>query len=875
MSRGVKGSESGGAGQVGGGGAAGGLLGLLVAAALAAALWPGLPAKGPWRPPIPAGADKDEPGLSTEEREDRERSAGAARRRWFEELHRAPAGVSWKGVERGNAEAALARRRAAPPPAAGPRWVERGSENLAGRMHEARLSSDKQAIYAGSAHGGLWTASPDGDGWTPLADDVYGGAQQLLALPAPAATDPDILVMASGSAIYRSADEGGTWSRAAGLPSDLWQIKRLTAPAGQDALVFAMVTNYWTYDLYRSLDGGQTFSLLRALDEFQGDLWIPRDGDRRLYLLDDGELLQSDDDGDTFSRVGLVDAGMSSGSLCGSEAGAPRLWVLGDGDGGSLVRRSDDAGETWVELGPYEDFWAPLAASRQDPDLFAYGGMELHVTMDGGASFHKQNDWWSYYDSPGDQLHADMMGLTVDEAEDGSELWWIGTDGGLYRSRDRLDTVENLSLSGLRVSQYYSTLTSSVDPTHVAAGAQDQGYQLSTGMVPEGDLLRFYQATSGDYGHLSSADGSHAYVYSTYPGYILVQFDEDDPQLGWGDFPSGESQMAWIPPVVADPVDPAAFFFLASQIYRYTEARGSEWKGELYSEQDFSSEGYEYASALAFSPFNPDIAWAATSYGRVFRSTDHAVTWTMVADESTTDHYLYGSTILPSRQEEQLVYLAGSGYGNPSVWRSTDDGLTWEAWDDGLPRTFVYGLALAPDGSGRLFAATETGAWMREPGASEWTDIGAGAPVTTYWSVEALTAENSIRFGTYGRGIWDYQLDPDHEGCYPVQDFDGDAVLCDVDCDDHDPARGAPEAEVCGDEIDQDCDGVDAACPEGDGGGDEGGDDGLGDGGGGGGGGGAGKGCACSGAPTTGAAPWLLVGLGALLARRRRSARGA
>jgi hypothetical protein len=52
-------------------------------------------------------------------------------------------------------------------------------------------------------------------------------------------------------------------------------------------------------------------------------------------------------------------------------------------------------------------------------------------------------------------------------------------------------------------------------------------------------------------------------------------------------------------------------------------------------------------------------------------------------------------------------------------------------------------------------------------------------------------------------------------------DGDGDGYSSEEgDCDDNDPARGPAEPEICGDGIDQDCDGMDASCDEEDGDGD-------------------------------------------------------
>ncbi|MEG8007465.1 hypothetical protein U2444_14800, partial [Listeria monocytogenes] len=41
----------------------------------------------------------------------------------------------------------------------------------------------------------------------------------------------------------------------------------------------------------------------------------------------------------------------------------------------------------------------------------------------------------------------------------------------------------------------------------------------------------------------------------------------------------------------------------------------------------------------------------------------------------------------------------------------------------------------------------------------EWHYLGGiSAPSETFWSVEYIPALNIARFGTYGRGIWDFAL---------------------------------------------------------------------------------------------------------------------
>lgn len=710
--------------------------------------------------------------------EEVERLGGSARRRRLDQMHKTAPDVDWKRIEQENGEAEMARRNAlalsqglvAPPPT---RWGEIGSKNQAGRIHvvaRAEGAPSTAPIYAGADLGGVWRGNPDGTGWTPLGDNLYGGAQHLVVLPGETVGAPDVIIAGQdGGRVRTSRDQGLTWETPSGLPtlSSCRGLDALTTPSRR-ILVYGQFNSGGTKPgVFSSDDYGRTYqNRWTGGTNSTGWMWVPRKGAQsatHAYLVHGNALWASTDAGTTWAARGTIATGIQRAVLTGSEAGAPTLYAAVQISNTWRIHRSLDAGVTWTQTFTGADMWdGTLCASTIDANLVMFGGLETWRSTNGGAAFTKINNWGDYYGNPLQRLHADTPGIHAWPDPSGtSERWWISTDGGSYVSSNGGATVTNLSMSGLGVSQYYSTLTSRSNPDLILAGAQDQGYQRGTYVTPTGNgpSTNFTQLISGDYGHLTSSTGNHDLVYCTYPGFVLIQQNQSSPQLFDADFPVG-SNHDWLPMVVADPLNANSFFFCGEKLYRYDRS-GNNWTPSVHTTYDFLASGGSFLTAVAFAPSNAQRMYAVTDNGRLFVSTNHGTSWTQSAATGPSPHYFYGSALAvhPTNQLEAVV--GGSGYSAVGVRKTLDGGVTWSAMTTGLPATHVYDLAYPEDGSSDVYAATEAGAYRWNSLSATWENImELGTPITRYWSVEAVPSRGVMRFGSYARGIWDYSLIP-------------------------------------------------------------------------------------------------------------------
>ncbi|HYM19714.1 MAG TPA: hypothetical protein VEW28_01785 [Candidatus Kapabacteria bacterium] len=734
------------------------------------------------------------PDLGKEENDNFQR----AREEWIRKMHRAEPGLNTQAIDAATREAKAAELQlmmvhrnaiqSIPQDTfAGGRiigsWSERGSVNVCGRTHTADIDFETDTIFVASSMGDIWKTKVGDSVWTILNDGHRFGDIRMLRV-IHTSGGKRIVAACNGPVTVRYSDDGGkTWSDAKGLdgPKSWGGIKRATMSANEDTIYLA--GNEWDYSknwravsfLYRSTDQGAHFKKIANWNISTDliDVWQSRDTTTAAYFIKADSLFVVT--GDTTLALAEV---FTNDSIAKANAlyldgkvtvGKTIVGVCAVTNGVSEIFLSNDSLKNWTYNGYISA--SPFSAnsfrlSMTEPTQCYLGGVNVNISTPDSLHFATPHQWWEYYGDIHNKLHADIDGIDVFRDLLGNEVTLFSTDGGTFISHDRMQTVKNLTYSGIRTSQYYSTYTSS-PPYVINAGAQDQGWQRGSddhiGELPMNQII------SGDYGHLVSSDSGNS-VWGDYPGFAIYYFDARNSG-SHHDWSFVGSNKLWMPPMCASPSDPATAYIAcgdtsskssASHLWKLSDD-GAKVNTEMLP-YDFSlANSGRQLSAISFSPFDTNTIYALSNDGYFYLSSDNGTSW---KHSDTTrapgSHYFYGSSILPSRLVKNKLWVAGSGYSNPAVYLSTDNGQTFMPADSGLPRTLVYGIVSTNDEK-FLFAATDVGPYVYSADAMRWYDLAAAfgttAPDMVYWSLEKVPQSNIVRFGTYGRGMWDFNID--------------------------------------------------------------------------------------------------------------------
>ncbi|MDZ4756847.1 MAG: T9SS type A sorting domain-containing protein, partial [Bacteroidota bacterium] len=725
------------------------------------------------------------------QKEDEELHNG--REAYINHIHRTAAGVDWRTVNRSNSEAQyfdMMNLRGGVDSFFNGKlkghWHEKGSANNAGRTTCMDVDTVNNLLYIGSDQGNIWRGNSNGTAWKVLNDKLKFGGLRMVKVLYIAGGKKRILAVTSNNKAYYSDDEGAHWNKAAGLDNiEKWGNIEQAVVANDSQKTVYILAHDWNYtswnaqtSIYSSKNQGKTFNWETSFNDkiYAGSshfaIWTAPYGSGKLYILVDDSLYIKKYYTDSLSFVSTIPVSAKGSSyLAGLETQASTYIYAYIND--SLFY-SVNAGQSWTFQSYLNKnlFNKSFYCDLNNPNNIYLGDMECWISRDAGKTFKQFNKWGEYYGDVQYKLHADIQSILAKKGKNGQEIIYINTDGGTYYSSDGLQSVENISLKGLNVSQYYSVYTAKSDPQRVYAGAQDQGFQACTNDL--GGTLDFVQTYSGDYGHLVSGDSGNS-VWCNYPGFTMYYNDivNNYKHSDWSFSCKGQ---VWIPPLAADPDDNRVCWVgggsdANDQAHLYKIIYDNTNKLKSTEESfDFGRKKGDRISALAFSPINHQYKYVMSDQGLFWKSTDGGQSWdTTQQFKGPGAHYLYGAYILPSTKNKNTIYIGGSGYSTAGFWMSTDNGNTFFPRVSGLPNTMVFELAMDTKEE-YIFAATDAGPYAYCIADSAWKYIGSTvAPDQTYWSVEFIDRTQTARFATYGRGIWDFNLGDPTSGISKIE----------------------------------------------------------------------------------------------------------
>lgn len=679
-----------------------------------------------------------------------------------------------------------------------------GPALMSGRINDMEVHpTNSRIIYAGSAGGGVWKSSDAGATFNPIFDEHCQSIGSVELDP----NDPDKVIyvgtgetwtrnsVSVGCGLFKSTDGGANWKKI-GFENSERIANVIVNPNDSKEIYVGVLGALWGDNeergVYKSSDGGETWEKLLYVNTKTGcaDLAMDPSDPNVLYASmwefrrtawsfesggSNSALYKSIDGGKTWNKIhnGFPDGSLGRLAIAIAPSNPKVLYTVieAEKDERKGLYRSDDAGANWKQLNndfgitvrPF--YFSRLVVDPKDENVVVKGGLTGSISRDGGKTFKNLGN-----------MHSDIHDVAFSIKD--SDIMYVGTDGGVYRTWDggtTMEIVENLPLS-----QFYHISVDDEKPYNVYGGLQDNGSWYGPSSSPGGVNARDWNSVGFGDGFRVLRHPTKNIIYSEMQGADNVwRYDADNRLLKTiQPLPVSEDvklRFNWNPPMAVSKTQPNRFY-MGSQFLHKSEDMGDTWEiispdlttndvskqnqvesGGL-SMDNSGAENHTTIFTIAESPLDEKVIWVGTDDGNVQVTQDGGKTWTNTIEnisglpKNTWVYHIEASVF-----DKGTAYAVFDGHTqndqNPYAYKTTDFGKTWKnIISDGV-EGFVRNIQEDYVNPDLLFLGTEFGLYITLDGGENWKKFTNNMPSAAVHFIDLQKSTNDLVMGTHGRGV--------------------------------------------------------------------------------------------------------------------------
>ena len=592
--------------------------------------------------------------------------------------------------------------------------------------------------------------------------------------------------------LYKTIDGGKTWTRVLEVTSEGKKIGVVDVamdpknPNILFAAAYDKVREPWTF-----VEGGPGSALYRSADA--GRTWTKVAGGFPTGMLGRiGVAIARQDPMTVYATVenvnvkGVSDVERRKQLLAGKET--PNARSIGN-----EIYKSIDGGKTWTNVSgqgvgegpPY--YYAQIRVDPNDRNHVYVLGLNVHHTTDGGktwsVAFPFGGDNHALWINPRDSKHLILgydhgMGVSFDAGRNWyhpddmplAQFYAVGIDMAMpYNVAGGLQ--DNGSWLGPSTKKNGQPITFE-DWFRVGGG--DGMYNVIDWR--ENRWLYNTSQFGGGFQRLDLVTGERRPLGYRGPDAQSLRYN-------------------WNPPLLISPHDANVLWMGASRVLRSTfrGENLTAVSPDLTVNAEKTRDGrgniqFATITTLDESSIVPCLVWVGTDDGNVQMSRNACPAgnqqpqWTNVRDRIPGHPGYWVSRVEASHHDPAVAYVTVTGYRNddfkPFVWKTSDYGQTWTSIAGNLPNEPINVIREDPRNPNLLFVGTEPGLYASLDGGKTWTDIRGNMPRQFVYDLQVHPRDRELVVATHGRGI--FIADISHLEEMTTDAMNADAHLFDV-----------------------------------------------------------------------------------------------